>query len=96
MASPRFCCAAAPTEGSREAAAEVEDTTRVDRPVTALVEGACRESILSVGCAQLSFGVVVDGVEVRSRYCRRSRNRKACDLIGWRDPKLQQREKLQI
>jgi hypothetical protein len=46
VARPRFCCAAAPTEGSREAVEEVEETTRVDRPVTALVDGACRESIL--------------------------------------------------
>lgn len=53
MARPRVCCAGE-TEGSREVAQAVEGATREAMVVRALGEGACRESILDGGCAQLS------------------------------------------
>ena len=54
MASPRLCGDGATEEGNREAACAVDGMTRVDREETALGDGACRESILRGGCAQLS------------------------------------------
>ena len=55
MASPRLCCAGETEVGNREAACAVEgNTTRAEREETALGDGACRESIVRGGCAQLS------------------------------------------
>jgi hypothetical protein len=54
VASARVCCVGETEEGNREAAWAVERRTREEREETALGDGACRESILRCGCAQLS------------------------------------------
>jgi hypothetical protein len=54
VASPRLCCEG-PAEGIREAAHAVDGRAREEREDTAFVTGVCRESILEVGCAQLSW-----------------------------------------
>jgi len=54
VASPRLCGAGETEVGNRDAAHAVEGSTRMEREETALGEGACRESILRGGCAQLS------------------------------------------
>ena len=56
MASPRVCCAG--EKDAREVAAH--GRTRVEREETALGEGACRDSIVRGGCAQLSRKVERD------------------------------------
>ena len=48
MASPRVCCA------DREAAVAVAGKTRVERVEKTAGDGACRDSILRIFCAQLS------------------------------------------
>lgn len=54
MARPRFCCAGEADEGNRVEAHAVDGRTRAEMEATAFVVGACRESILICGCAQLS------------------------------------------
>jgi hypothetical protein len=69
VASPRLCCDGETEEGNREAACAVEGSTRAERVETALGDGACRESILRGGCAQLSeTGEGVAGLKLELRY----------------------------
>jgi len=69
VASPRLCCDGETEEGNREAACAVEGSTRAERVETALGDGACRESILRGGCAQLSEnGEGVAGLKLELRY----------------------------
>jgi hypothetical protein len=69
VASPRLCCAEETEEGNREAACAVEGSTLVESDETALGDGACRESIVRCGCAQLSeTGEEVVGLRLELRY----------------------------
>ena len=69
MASPRICCDGETEEGNREVAWAVEGSTRVEREETALGDGACRESILRVSCAQLTETVEETvGLKLKLRY----------------------------
>jgi hypothetical protein len=69
VASPRLCCAEETEEGNREAACAVEGSTLVESDETALGDGACRESIVRCGCAQLSeTGEEAVGLRLELRY----------------------------
>ncbi len=69
MASPRLCCEEVDEDNREEACtlAAVDDTTRADRTEAALEEGACRESILGRGCAQLSVKMPTTIAEMLAR-----------------------------
>jgi hypothetical protein len=54
VARPRLCCDEETERGNRDAAHAVEGSTRVEREEAVLQDGACRESIVRSGCAQLS------------------------------------------
>jgi hypothetical protein len=55
VASPRVCCV--PELGNLVTEADVDGRMRVEREETALEAGACRESIVMCGCAQLSLDI---------------------------------------
>jgi hypothetical protein len=54
VANPRVCCAEPAELGNRDAAPADDGRTRLVRAETALVDGACRDSIVGDGCARLS------------------------------------------